>query len=269
MIVTPRQHQHTKTNFFFPNKPPSYHPLPTISYRYSRATSTPEVESLVCALSTTKGTVQPDPADYPGFCDAHVWEGDLLLKNNLPVSMSVILRKVSSACSLFLPHPSAYSTALVQGSALPQHSLESFRVFPTPAGFGFTQRENLHPVDLVMRQVFGSSRLFVFFPHHTKARRLSWTAAIHFFLHVFFCQNVQLVVLTKNWLWFPQFYCTHIWTGCIPSQITIQLFIVSTVSSYWFFWTILDVIMLCCTTIFMLFFFSALWHISSFHQDFC
>lgn len=62
----------TKTNFFFPNKPPSYHPLP---YRYFRATSTPKVEIPVCALSTTKGTVQFDPADYPGFCTAYGWEG--------------------------------------------------------------------------------------------------------------------------------------------------------------------------------------------------
>lgn len=134
-IVTPRQHQETNTNSFFPNKLPSCHPLP---YRYFRATRTPKVESLVCAISTIKGTVQFDPADYPGFCTAHGWEGDQLLKNNLPVSVSVVLRKGFSACSFFPPYPAALSTAFVHVGAPPHHPWRVFRVFPTVAVFEFT-----------------------------------------------------------------------------------------------------------------------------------
>lgn len=94
---------------------------PPLPYRYFRATRTPKVESLVCAISTTKAAVQFDPADYPGFCTAHGWEGDQLLENNLPVSVSVILRKGSSACSVFPPYPAAQSAAFVHVGALPHH----------------------------------------------------------------------------------------------------------------------------------------------------
>lgn len=171
----------------FPTSRLFYHPLP---YRYFRATRTSKVEIPVCALSTTKGTVQLDPADYPCFCTADGWEGALLLKNNLPclhvsdcqeAFLCLLVISAISFCLFNCFHAQQCSSST---------SLESFRVFPTPAVFEFTLQGNQHPDNLVMQQFlrvwcefvrklafeFSGSRLF--FLKHTK--ELTWTAAIHF-----------------------------------------------------------------------------------------
>lgn len=81
------------------------------------------MESLVCALSSTKGTVQFDPAYYQGFCTDWA-ERESCSWKTASLHLYVCDSQKGfffSACSLFLPHLHAYSAAFVQVSALPQH----------------------------------------------------------------------------------------------------------------------------------------------------
>lgn len=190
-IVTPRQQSAQKQTSSFLTSRLHIIPLP---YRYFRATSTPKVEIPVCALSTTKGNCAIWSCRLSGLLHCRWLRGSELCswKTTSPVSMSAIVRKGFSACSLFLLYPSAYSSAFMHhGSALPQQSLERFGVFPTRAIFEVALQGNVHPADLVMPQVFkesgvnlsgkstfGFSGSRLFFPHHTK--ELTWTAAIYF-----------------------------------------------------------------------------------------
>lgn len=143
--VTPRQHQDTNTNLFCPDELPSCHPLPC---RYFRATRTPKEESLVCAISTTKGAVQFDPADYPGFLRCTWLRGGSALEKQ-PPCLRVGGSQEGLHCLLLLSATSCRSFSCIcarRGSSSP--SLEGSRVFPTVAVFEFRLQGNLHPVNL-------------------------------------------------------------------------------------------------------------------------
>lgn len=117
------------------------------------------MEIPVCVLSTTKATVQFDPADYLGFSAADGWEAALLLKNNLP-SLHVDNSQEGFLCLLVTSAISFCLFNCIRARQLFLNIPGEFQGFSNPV-FEFTLQLNLHPAELVMPQVFKESAVYL------------------------------------------------------------------------------------------------------------